>query len=163
MTHAEFVDNGIDLMLAANPGLDEFVARDLAGFLGVTRRRTSDLLQAHRRAQGKGNTRYIVNARSYARAAKWYIVSSSRSTRTGQRLTLGHAAHIARDLQRRAESDLANELSSAAMRHPAIQVLMKGMEAQIDAAITGLVNGVNVSLTLIEQTTGLVADRRSVR
>lgn len=165
-THSDWVDDAVDLMLRVNPGVDEFTAQDLVPYFkiaGMTRSMASQWLQVHRRKQMLGRTRYVLNCRSYARAARWYIhAGPGRSTKAQQRLTLGHVDHIANDLRRRADSDLAAELSPATVQHPVVQVLLTGMEAQIVSAILGLVNGVNASLLLIEQTTGMTPDRRSV-
>ena len=161
-TQSDWVDDAVDAMLLVHPAVDEFVAFELVPYFGVagmTRTMASNWLQAHLRMQERGRTRYILNSRGYGRAARWFVISGpGRSTAAQQRLSLGHAAHIATDLRQRAFSDLARELNPAALKHPVVQVLMSGMEAQIGSAVTGMVNGINASLTLIEQTTGQRAD-----
>lgn len=163
MTWPAQVDAAIKQFLKTNPGRSEFAAHELAKIMGVPRWYLSNMLQVHRAAQRKGTTKYIADSRGYGRAALWYILSGPGvSAARKQRLTLGHTAHIVRDAQCRVEADLSAELAPAMRAHPNIQVLLKGMEAQIEAAINGTVNAVNASLDLIEQTTGLVPDRRGV-
>jgi hypothetical protein len=162
----EIVDNALDVMFASEPGLTEFDRTDLANCVSCTPAYASYLLQAHRRAQSQGLTRYVVAARDYARAAVWYVLAApgmSPATRQRRRLTMGHADHIAVDATRRVLSDLASELDPALASHPAIQAYLVHAGASMEAQMRLLVGNVRSAVSLVEAMTGDAADRSHVK
>ena len=119
MSYADDIDLVLDIWDVADPGFDQFTTDEVANELGTSRDIASRMLALHRRAQKRGTTRWVANCRTYGPAATWYILGGpGRPTGTAQRLSLGHAAHVANDLRRRALMDLTCELQPAAASHP---------------------------------------------
>jgi hypothetical protein len=166
VTSYERVDHALDVMFAADPTLTAFDRNDLATAAGCSPDYASYLLQAHRKAQGRGLTRYVVAARDYARASKWFVLAAPGSplgTAERRRLTMGHGEHIAVDAARRVLADLRAELDPALVQHPAIQAYLTHAGASMEAQVRLMVNAVHSAVTLVESITGEAADRDHVK
>jgi hypothetical protein len=164
MTRAvERVDRILDAMELASPGFDSVSRNDIVSAISCTPQEASVMLQKHRNAQKTGRTRWILNCRGYGKTAVWYVMGGpGRTSGDAERLAIGHAAHIAKDLNQRAISDIARELRPAAMRNPVVQALIAGFCASIETQTNGLANMINVALDTYERATGTKADLRGV-
>lgn len=162
----QWVDDGLDRLVAADPTIVDFDRNDLAGVLGLTPSHVSHLLQYHRRAQRSGKTRYVVAARDYARATRWFILAAphlSTGTRRRRQLTMGHAEHVATDAARRVISDIKSELDPALLAHPAITAFLTHAEAAMANDVRRTCASVRAAVELVEQVTSETADRTKVK
>lgn len=157
MTMVSDVDDAIDQLMLIDPLTVRFTAAELAHVSSAPVSYMSQSLQVHRQAQIRGRTRYVAQCRSYGPDAIWVITGGPNNPRV-QQIALATAQHIANDLLTRAESDLRAELDPAALAHPAIQALLAGFGQTLNAATSGLVNSINVALSVHAISTGQTAE-----
>jgi hypothetical protein len=118
----DWIDSGIDALLAIDPTMTAFTRHDLANVLGSTPDEVSWALQEHRKAHGK---RYTVACRGYGLAAQWVVLNRPGRALVGDRARLlGQLDHVAEDAWMRLTNDLNLEVRRLAPRHPSITAFL---------------------------------------
>jgi hypothetical protein len=167
-TRAELVDDAMDAIMFADPRTTfvsaELIAHFMPGPVAWHVYQASNALQAHRKAQGRGATRWIISCQTYGPSSLWVVCGREGASRAGDRdRALGHLEHVMVDAHNRVSSDVWNEVLPAAERHPLVEdAITLAAESMAAAALAG-VQQVKRAIALVEKRHATVhADTRNV-
>jgi len=155
-TRSELVDDAMDAIMFADPRTTfvsaELVAHFMPGPVAWHVYQASHALQAHRKAQGRGRTRWVLNCQTYGPSSLWMVCGRAGSSRAGDRdRALGHLQHVMVDAHNRVSSDVWNELLPAATRHPLVDDAITLASEAMQAAVEQAVQQVKRAIALVEK------------